>query len=141
MSCNRQPEITENIICAKVCYIKFNDEPFARLSFEDFKLTNISEFFDSQTNLRKARWKLYIGTQLLYTFGWGNLTDVIPELSNGSTYNELVLGLNNSDIIAFISSFPSTIIPLGMKFSISLEVKDSMGIQNLNNSNKYFFTT
>lgn len=137
----KQYEIDEKIICAKVCFNRFNAAPLAGFLFEDFILQNYSEFFDGgNSNGRQIRWKVYVGSYFFYDFGWHNLTDIIPDYPIVATYGELDLGFNNTYILMFLNSLESVIIPVGTKLCIRLDVKDSSGIESTNISNTYCFT-
>lgn len=141
MSCNDPQEIQETILCAKICTVKFNDNPIAKFSYDGFILSDDSEYFDTgDVSLREVRWSVYSDGSLIYDFEFGGYFDVIPELSNSSIYKSLILGDKNVDILTFIESLPNTIVPVGTKFIIYVDIRDTMGIENNNISNKYCFT-
>lgn len=140
MSCNNQPTITETIICAKACTVRLNDSPTAKLSYSGSTLSDDSTYFDGNATGRLIRWKVYTSSYFFYDFGWNLQTDIVPELSNGSSYEQMDLGVNNSTILTYFESLPNTIIPNGTQFEILMDVKDSMGVENTNESNKYKFT-
>jgi hypothetical protein len=140
-TCNTPQVITETILCAKTCTVKWNDAPVAKFSFDNYVISDDSQYFDSENlSQRQMRWALYCGDALIYEFGFGNHSDSITELSNGSTYSQMNLGLNNIDILNFVESIPSTIVPLKTKFRLYLDVKDDSGIESENISNVYYFT-
>ena len=141
ITCNTPIEIEERILCAKICTERFNDNPIARFRFSDFVLIDDSTYFDKgDVSFRQIRWRIYVDDSLIYDFDFGGYFDTVPELSNGSIYSELDLGNKNTDILAFIESLPNTIVPNGTKFTIYVDVRDNMGIENENLSNKYCFT-
>jgi hypothetical protein len=133
--------ITETIVCAKTCFQKMNESPVAKFSFENYVLSDDSTYFDDGNIVsREIRWKVYVDNYFFYDFGWHAQDEVVVPLANGSTYGELNLGLLNQDIFTLLSAEPSTIIPVGTKLSIQLDVKDSMGVESQNISNTYCFT-
>lgn len=137
----KQYEIDEKIICAKVCFNRFNAAPLARFSFSDFILSDNSTYFDDgNTSQRQIRWKVYVGSYFFYDFGWNNFSDIVPGYPVFTTYEDLNLGINNTYILSFLNSLGSTIIPIGTKLCIRLDVKDSSGIESTNISNTYCFT-
>jgi hypothetical protein len=137
----KQYEINEKIVCAKVCFNRFNDAPLARFSFSDSILSDNSTYFDDgDTIQREIRWKVYVGNYFFYDFGWNNLSDIVPDYPVFTTYGDLNLGLNNTYILSFLNSLESIIIPIGTKLCIRLDVKDSSGIESTNISNTYCFT-
>lgn len=141
MSCNNPQIIEERIICAKICQEKFNDNPIASFSFENFVLSDDSQYFDTGGfDNREVKWSLYSDEYLIYDFGYGKYYDSVSELSNGSTYSRLILGDLNVDMIGFVESLPNTIVPDDTKFTLYIEVKDNTGISSTNISNKYCFT-
>lgn len=141
MSCNNPQTVTQTIICAKACTVKFNEEPVAKFFYEDFILSDDSQYFDKgSVAQRQVRWQIYTGDYLVYDFGFGNYFEEIPELTNGSVYSVLSLGLQNQDMLDFITSLPDTLIPDETKFTIYIEVKDNTGIKSTNLSNKYCFS-
>jgi hypothetical protein len=141
MSCNTPQIVEERIICAKICTEKFNDTPISEFKFENYVLYDNSEYFDNgDISYRQIRWRLYIEDFLILDFGYGGYLENIVELGNGSTFSELKLGIKNTDILAYIESLPNTIVPVGTKFTLYLDVKDNTGIESQNISNKYCFT-
>lgn len=137
----RQYEITERVICAKVCTKRFNDAPLAKFSFSNFILSDDSTYFDDDNlSERQIRWKVYVGNYFFYDFGWNYVLDVVPGYPISTTYKDLNLGVNNSYILSFLNSLESVIIPFGTKLCIRLDVKDSSGIESTNISNTYCFT-
>lgn len=135
----KEVNIEERIICAKPCLTKFNESPIAKFSFEDFVISDASEYFDSDlVSNRQVRWKVYVGDYFFYDFGWHYYNEVNP-LGNGSTYGEMFLGDKNIDILAYLSSLPSIFINKGQKLCMRLDVRDDSGIESLNVSNTYCF--
>lgn len=140
MSRCTQPIVTDKIICAKVCYQQFNDNPLAKFSFSNYVLSDDSTYYDDNLiSLREIRWKVYVGNYFFYDFGWNNVNDIVLALGNGSTYGQLDLGFQNQDIIALFESLPSTQVPVGTKFCIQLDVRDDSGVESNNISNTYCF--
>lgn len=140
MSRCTQPTVTDTIICAKVCYQQFNDNPLAKFSFNDYVLVDDSTYYDTNLiSLRGIRWKVFVGDYFFYDFGWNNVTDIVSVLGNGSTYGQLDLGFQNQDIIALFESLPSTQVPVGTKFCMQLDVRDDSGVESNNISNTYCF--
>lgn len=140
MSCNTPVIITEKIVCAKTCTNKFNETPIAKFEFSGYTLNDDSDYFDSgNVSTREVRWTIYCDGFLIYDFDYGYYLDGIPELSNGSTYNSLIMGELNIDVISFLETLPNTIIPVGTKFTLYLDVKDNTGVISQNISNKYCF--
>jgi hypothetical protein len=73
-----QPTVTDRIICAKVCYEQFNDNPVAKFLFSDYVLLDDSTYYDDDIIAsREIRWKVYIGDYFFYDFGWNNINDII----------------------------------------------------------------
>ena len=141
MSCNSPQTIETNISCAKFCTTKFNDAPIAELTYNSYVLSDSSVYYDINSIAdRQVRWSLYVEDTLIYDFGFNYYYNTITELSNGSTYDELNLGVQNGDIKTFIETLPNTIIPTNTTFVIFIDVKDDTGIENTNISNKYYFT-
>lgn len=141
MSCNISQIVTERIVCAKTCTVRFNDVPVAILGFTGTTLSNESEYYDGGvTTSREVRWTIYVDNFLIYDFGYGNYGDNVAELGNGSIYNEMNLGVNNQDILAFIESLPNTIVPEGTKFTMYLDVTDNTGVMSVNESNIFTFS-
>src|SRR5574343_1190707 len=138
MSCKTPQTITQTILCAKVCYKKMTN-PTAKMLFNSWSLNDDSTYFDDNSN-RQAAWFIYTENMLFKEIEYGGINDIIPDMTNGSTYGSLILGLNNSDILSYLESIPNTQIPSGTKFTIFIEVKDSNGLLNENLSNKYVFT-
>ena len=140
MSRCTQPIVNDKIICAKVCYQQFNDNPLAKFLFNDYVLSDDSTYYDNGIDsLREVRWKVYVGNYFFYDFGWNNVNDIVLVLGNGSTYGQLDLGFQNQDIIALFESLPSTQVPVGTKFCIQLDVRDNSGVESNNISNTYCF--
>ena len=139
MSCNRELIITNRILCAKACTTPLNELPIAALAFSGTTLYDNSTYFDSYVN-HYIRWVVYNEDTLIYDFDFNNSEDFVLELSNGSTYKQMNLGVSNGDILSFLESLPNTIIPIGTKFTIYIEVSDSTGLINNNISNKYCFS-
>lgn len=141
INCNTPLVVKERIICSEICAVKFNDNPVAKFSFDNFVISDDSEYFDGvSASDRQVKWAIYSGGDLVYNFGFGDYFDSVPELSNGSIYSQLILGDGNTDILAFVESLPSTAVPAGTKLTIYIEVKDDTNIQSENISNKYCFT-
>ncbi len=135
-----QPTVTDRIICAKVCYEQFNDNPVAKFLFSDYVLLDDSTYYDDNIlGSRESRWKVFIGDYFFYDFGWNNINDSVIALGNGSTYGQLILGFQNQDIIALFESLPSTQVPVGTKFCMQLDVRDDSGVESNNISNTYCF--
>lgn len=141
MNCNSIVTVTDTLICAKACTVKFNEQPLAVLGFTGTTLSDESEYFDKgDISGRQVRWTIYIGDYLFYDFGYNGYFDVVPELANGSIYSTLDLGISNADILAFIEGQQNVIVPEGTKFTMFIEVEDNTGIVSDNVSNKYCFS-
>lgn len=139
MSCVTQIDNIYTISCAVLCD-KPNDAPVAKFRFEDFFLIDESEFYDGgSTNLRQVNWKVWVSDYLVYDFGWGYYTDIIPDIGNGSIYSIFDVGQNNQDIITLIEGLPSVNVTNKITFTITLSVKDDSGVESTITENTYLF--
>lgn len=86
--------------CAKVC-TNIPAAPIADYLISSFNLTSTSIFY-GEGELYK--WQFFDGNFLLYDTGWGEKNDLITDFSNGSTFNDIYLGMNNNDIITLLHS-------------------------------------
>lgn len=129
-------------VCARLCS-KQNDPPIAKFVYEEFILTEDSTFFDGVplSSLHQFQWQIFVNNRIIYNFGYGNRGVVIPELSNGSTYDQLNLGLQNIDIFTFINTLPNTSLTPNLPVKIRLNVKDVTGVANIQESNLYLSST
>lgn len=141
MSCNNQITITERILCAKECAVKFNNTPIPSFTFTGETLVDDSLYFDGIDTGREAKWIVYVDDELVYEFGYGLLTDNISEFTNGSTYGAFITGTNGENIINFLNTLPNTEVNNGITFRVELNITDSTGIENEIESNKYYFTS
>ena len=132
MSCNSENIINVwSIDCAKFCSFS-NEKPIANYVYTNFLVEDNSQFFDNNINGTQYNWKIFYKNQLIYDFGYGNYNALIPELSNTSIYNRILLGTNNEDIFNFIDTIPNFIINSGDELTLHLKVKDSNGYESNN---------
>ena len=147
MSCRPNNVLVSYKVCAIICD-KQNDNPLPKFSifgvngFDDnlgiWELKDNSTFFDNGTSInRQYKWNVRVNNRNIYSFGFGGFNTLIPELSNGSLYNSLILGTNNTDLINFINSLPNIQLSNQDQIIITLQVKDNTGIQSNTNSNPY----
>lgn len=136
-------------VCAVICD-RPNDSPIASFEvqgvrgFDDpngrWELVDNSTYFDDGLNInqRQGLWRITINGRLFYDFGFG--VGLIPELANNSTYENLILGNDNIDIINFINSQPNVVLTVSDMVRINYLVKDSTGIQSNVSQLNYTFS-
>ena len=67
----------------------------------EFNLISTSIFYADE---KFYKWQVYDGEFLLYDSGWGGEGELIGDFSNGSTFDNIYLGMNNIDIINLLYS-------------------------------------
>lgn len=140
MSCKKPENIETRIICATFCNTPPTQAPKPSFIYNDGMLVDSSQYFDEiYIGEREAQWVISIEDLIIYRFGYGELDEEIIELTNGSTYSNLILGYKNQDIINFLESLPNTIITPDIEYTISLNVKDTTGTISVTKSNLYKF--
>lgn len=139
--CKEVITISTTYGCAVFCD-KWNEPPLAKLKYfsKGYRLLQDCVFYDSKIiQNRKFRWNFKCKDFLIYQTSWGGLNDFIPEMGNGSTYGAIRVGVNNTIIINFLNSLPTTIINTDELIIITIETQDCDGITNAIESNKYKF--
>lgn len=81
--------------CARIC-TNVPSAPTADYEFSNFYLNSTSSF---NTSEKYYKWQAYDGNYLLYDTGWGEEGDLILDFSNGSTFDNIYLGISNIDIV------------------------------------------
>ena len=149
MSCRPNNVLVAYNVCAVICE-KPNDPPipkFEILGVGGFNpnggvwaLLDDSTYFDDGVSAnREYRWRIRVNNTIVGDLGFGANGTIIPQLTNGSTYENLILGINNADIISYINGLPNTQLSTTDKIVITLSVKDNTGVQSTTNSNEYIF--
>ena len=86
--------------CVRICS-ETPSAPTANYDISEYNLISTSEF---NTNTGYYKWLIYDGNYLLYDSGWGEKDMLILDFSNGSTFDNIYLGINNIDIITLLYS-------------------------------------
>ena len=86
--------------CARIC-TNVPTAPISDYIISEFNLISTSIFYADE---KFYKWQVYDGEFLLYDSGWGGEGELIGDFSNGSTFDNIYLGMNNIDIINLLYS-------------------------------------
>lgn len=118
--------------CAKIC-TNIPSAPISDYLISNFYLISSSIFY---TDEKYYKWQVYDGPFLLYDTGWGEEGELISDFSNGSTFDDIYLGMNNIDIINLLYSNGFYIKKRTLSIS-HLAMDENNKISN--KTTKYFF--
>lgn len=145
--CNPNTILSEAIVCADFCG-NYPQKPEAEyvINFDSSTGTtlsaNLNLFYDGSTN-HYFRWFVtaidnFDNEYIVYDFGFGEPVWGIPEMTNGSTFADFILGINNIDIKTFLLSLSQIIITNNVTLAMNLQTKDSFE-QVSKTTKKYYF--
>lgn len=145
--CNQNTILFQTLNCAIFCE-NYPQKPQAEyvINFDVSTGTTLSAdldlFYDNSVS-HYFRWFItaidnFDNEYLVYDFGFGEPVWGIPEMTNGSTYSDFILGINNIDIKTFLLSLSQIIITNNVTLAMNLQVKDSFD-QVSNTTKKYYF--
>jgi len=146
-NCNPIITLDEKLTCAVFCdtYPQKPDADYI-INYDQITGTtlsaNLNSFYDNSTN-HYFRWFItaidnFDNEYLVYDFGFGEPVWGIPDLTNSSTFSDIIMGINNNDILSFLFTLSQIIISNNVTLAMNLQTQDSFG-QISKTTKKYYF--